>query len=119
MTGYVFNSEGYGAFDPDGRVAIAEKEINAHDRALEQAELDAWRDKPARAVAYITKDGQGRWQATTWLGTRLGDVIRRNVYRHNFGCRFESVVVQGSNGVRYRGRKSADWSQLIHLRAMA
>lgn len=38
------------------------------------------------------------------------------IYRHNFGGRFISLTVRGTNGARYSGRASYDWGQCVRLR---
>lgn len=37
--GYLFNFEGHGVFSPDGKVNISPKEVDAHNKALAEAEI--------------------------------------------------------------------------------
>ncbi len=53
---------------------------------------------------------------STWNGTVLGRIISAHVYRHNFGGRFVSLTVHGTNGATYTGRASWDNGQIIRLR---
>ena len=55
-------------------------------------------------------------KVTTWLGTELGTITEAEVYRHNFGGRFVSLRVRGTNGADYFGRASWDNGQCIVLR---
>lgn len=52
----------------------------------------------------------------TWPGTVLGRIVQARVYTHNFGGRFVSMRVKGSNGATYAGRASWDHGQCIWLR---
>lgn len=53
---------------------------------------------------------------TTWRGTVLGTITAAHVYSHNFGGRFVSLRVKGTNGAEYYGRASWDWGNVIRLR---
>ena len=53
---------------------------------------------------------------STWPGTRIGTITAARVYRHNFGGRFVSLRVRGTNGAEYHGRASWDWGQCVMLR---
>jgi len=53
---------------------------------------------------------------TAWTGVVLGHITHARVYRHNFGARFVSLTMQGTNGAKYYGRASYDWGQCINLR---
>lgn len=112
MTGYVFQSQGHGAFAPHGHVEMTPDQIEAHNAELERQELAAWSAKPAAFNAYVSTDSR----VTTWRGTTLGHIIRRSHYRHNFGARFEAITVRGNNGATYHGRYSVDNQQIVRLR---
>lgn len=130
MSDYAFVHEGK-AYTPNGTTSIADPE--AHNRAIEQAELRAWAEAPDRFVAYYSiptsADGStiyyGRGAreqlgkdayVSTWLGTRLGDITYATRYRHNFGHRFVSIAMRGTNGATYYGRASWDGGNVIRLR---
>lgn len=53
---------------------------------------------------------------TTWTGKRLGTIVSARVYTHNFGGRFVSLTVKGTNGALYHGRASWDNGTCIWLR---
>lgn len=105
---YVFEFQG-GKFDPDGKASVADSD--AHNKAVEAAELALWKTQPAHFAAYVTDKGIG-----TWLGTSIGTIIDRRRYRNNLGARIEYVKVRGDNGAVYSGRYGFDWSQLVRLR---
>jgi hypothetical protein len=110
MTGYVFSFQGH-EYDPNGRVSPPFADANAHNRALEAAELAKWRDKPDRWAVYVEGD-----RAITWLGTDLGHVIRLSTYRLGRDNRVTTLRVQGNNGACYAGRYGSDWSSLCRIR---
>ena len=53
---------------------------------------------------------------TAWGGQTIGRIISAHIYTHNFGGRFVSLTVQGTNGARYHGRASWDNGECINLR---
>lgn len=53
---------------------------------------------------------------TTWLGTVIGRIVSARVYRHNFGGRFVSLRMVGTNGAEYTGRASWDNGTVVRLR---
>lgn len=80
LAGYAFKFDGHGTFTPEGRDDTLDAE--AHNAALEAAELDAWKAKPDRFAAYVDKG-----TVTTWRGVKLGTIVSRNVYRNNGAVR--------------------------------
>ena len=108
MTGYAF-AFGSGVFTPDGRADIPD--VDAHNKALEASELDAWSQKPDYFAVYVSNDRT----VSTWLGTTIGRVVSLSSYRNNLGARIDCLTVQGTNGATYHGRYGSDWSQLVHL----
>lgn len=128
MSDYAFMANGH-AYTPNQTVVLV-AEADAHNRAIERAELDLWRTSPARMLAYYSFPFNltGGYRAafspllgkdarvTTWLGSRLGAIIYARVYPHNFGSRMVALRVQGSNGSIYSGRASYDNGSCIHLR---
>jgi len=112
MIGYIFQFTGHGAFAPHGRVEMTPDQIEAHNAQLERQELAAWAEKPTTFNAYVSTDSS----VTTWRGTKLGHIVYRSCYRHNFGIRFEAITVRGNNGAIYHGRYSMDNQQIVHLR---
>lgn len=56
-----------------------------------------------------------RARVTSWPGSELGTIVEANVYRHNYGHRFISLKVRGTNGAMYHGRASFDWGQCVRL----
>lgn len=128
--GYAFEHEG-AVFTPDGKADLTPAGMADHNAQLEQAELRQWAERPDRAMAYFEFPGtpnDGRqyrhvFQPTTtgatvatWLGTVLGRITEARVYRHNFGQRFVSLRVLGSNGAEYWGRASWDGGNAVILR---
>lgn len=119
-------------FTPNGTVGITPAENAARNQAIEQAELARWAGRPDRVVAYYSfpknpcpaPGSQSRqfWPGlidavvTTWPGTVIGRITQAKVYRHNFGGRFVSIRVVGTNGAEYYGRASWDWGNVIRLR---
>jgi len=122
MSGYIFDFGAKGKFSPNGKVDVADHD--AHNNALERAELDAWATKPDRFVVYapskLPGDGRvsplDRFQVTTWLGTPLGEVYWSRTTRNNFGARITSIRFRGTNGACYYGRFGSDWRQLVRVR---
>jgi len=114
MTGYVITHEGR-AFSPDGAVNMTQAEAEAHNAALEVAELAAWKDRPERFIAYIARGAV----VTTWRGVVLGHVIACNTWRNaRAGHRMTYVRVRGNNGAVYAGTYGSDWSQAVCLRKL-
>ena len=137
--GFVHNGEVY---TPNGTSTLQPEQNADRNAAIEAAELDAWLACPDVAVVYYnfpqdtdgrharasffpqltgqTSDGNGgtACQAivTTWLGTKLGIIIRASVYQHNFGGRMVSMRVRGTNGAVYFGRASYGYRNVIGLR---
>jgi hypothetical protein len=117
----------------------AMNEVDARNKATETRELARWGTKPADAIGYfefpvIKAEGQPCSQeylptfspllrvgaqpayVTTWKGTKIGEITHARVYRHNFGGRFVSLTVKGTNGVTYFGRASWDNGNSVILR---
>ena len=111
-------------------VARATVATEDHNREVEARELAAWADKPDRALAYYRFPGNpsggnyrsqfslplGGATVSTWLGTVTGKITEARVYRHNFGQRFVSQRVLGTNGAEYWGRASWDGGSYVWLR---
>ena len=130
MSDYAFVHQGK-AYTPNGTDLAADTATD-HNAQLERAELERWQAQPDRTVAYyhfgegitgreleITRESRyfaNDCYVTTWPGTRIGTIIAARVYRHNFGGRFVSLRVRGSNGANYYGRTSWDWGQCVVLR---
>ena len=101
----------------------------ARNAVIDAYQLAQWRQCPDRIVAYYKfADGcradslhlySARTLAdcivTTWMGAKLGTIVRANVYRHNFGGRFVSITVIGTNGAMYHGRASYENGSCICL----
>ena len=129
---YGFELEGK-IYTPAGTV-VRPTENDARNQAIEAAELGAWQAKPDYFVAYYNFPAEtGRnppprlyrepfrpWlkgaKVTTWRGVTLGKIVSASVYQHNFGGRFVSLRVRGTNGAEYYGRASYDWGSVIRLR---
>lgn len=143
MSDYAFVHEGK-AFTPN-RTAVSVEGAEAHNQAVEAAELAYWQGQPDRMLAYYrfpaehAQPGQQRAYrsgfsprlhnyptvgdvlidqatVTTWPGKYLGTIIAATVYRHNFGSRMVAITVKGSNGAIYHGRASWDWGSCVRLR---
>lgn len=129
--GYAFAHAGK-VFTPDGRVSLPGS-VEDHNAQLEARELAAWAEGPDRALAYYqfpVNDAAvagTQYRAnyspritgatvSTWLGTVIGRITEARVYRHNFGQRFVSLRVLGTNGAEYWGRASWDGGNAIILR---
>lgn len=139
MSNYAISHEGQ-AYTPDGRAEIPADWVADHNAQLERAELEVWAGKPDRALGYyhfeaeyqsrrdlVAAGGINHYRAsfqprtqgaivTTWLGTTIGKITEAHVYRHNFGARFVSLRVLGTNGAQYWGRASWDGGNAIILR---
>jgi hypothetical protein len=85
-----------------------------HNDAIERAELAIWAARPRNHLVYVDEHKR---IVTTWPGTTLGTVesISRP-YRCGFGEQI-SVVFRGTNGARYYGRMSADWTMAMRAHA--
>lgn len=97
-------------------------EAEAHNAALEAAELAAWVKAPETFAGYLVETPEPKGVSVnerfikTWRGVTLGKVTQYRTYRSNLGGRMASVRVRGNNGAEYYGRMGADWGQLIRLR---
>ena len=108
---YAFVHDGK-AFTPNGST-VAVEDIEVHNTDLERAELAHWDTRPDRMLAYYdVKKGT----VSTWRGRHLGVIDSSRIYTHNFGGRFISLRVRGSNGAQYYGRASYDWGSCVRLR---
>lgn len=108
MTGYVVEFEGK-QFDPNGKVSVPN--VSLMNQATEAAELTVWEHKPDRFHGYVKNN-----MVTTWLGTKIGTIVRRSSYRNNLtGTRIVAVTIRGTNGAMYFGRFGADW-EFVRLR---
>lgn len=138
MSDYAFVHEGR-VFTPN-QTRVKAEDAEAHNAAIEAAELAAWTGKPDRMLGYYSFPAEDArtgktWRArfepllgdrrgdpsqwgriTMWRGQLLGYIVKAEVYPHNFGGRMVSVTVQGTNGARYYGRASYDWGQCVRLR---
>lgn len=74
----------------------------------EKLEIAAIEQLPPGAVysAYYNLDNR---EITTWHGTRLMQIVRHNVYYHNFGGRFVSIGAIDPHGCYWHGRASASF----------
>lgn len=97
-------------------------DANAHNDALEAAELANWATAPEQFAGYIVATPEPKGVSVnerflqTWRGITLGKVTRYRVYRNNLGARIASIRVRGDNGAEYYGRLGVDWNQLVRLR---
>jgi hypothetical protein len=113
---FILNDTGK-AFTPNGTVLLA-TEAEAHNAAIEAAELAHWAGKPDVFCGYVCPwpPSNGPWSFATWRGVELGQVTLGRLYRNNFGARIRSVEVRGSNGATYYGRYAECSTQFIRLR---
>ncbi len=140
MSGYGFSKHAGKVFTPDGANTLTEDTVDQHNAELERRELASWAGKPDRALGYykfeaeyqsrrdlVAAGGINHYRAnfsprikgatvSTWLGTELGKITEARVYRHNFGARFVSLRVLGTNGAEYWGRASWDGGNAVILR---
>lgn len=74
--GYVFEALGKGAFEPCGRIQVADgnasreatsEEIQTHNNLLARAELDAM-EKHGKGVLYLSRDANGAYSVASWSG---------------------------------------------------
>lgn len=119
-TSYVINREPRVGYWPeiDNRSFSTRAEAQAAIDAIPYADLlkhgqyGGW---PARLTIGERRPITGS-TVTTWLGTVIGRITYLTVYRHNFGGRFISLSVQGTNGAVYYGRASWDSGTCVNLR---
>lgn len=120
--GYVFEALGKGAFQPCGRIVIADEiregktreatseEIQTHNNLLARAELDAM-EKHGKGVLYLSQDANGAYSVASWSGlgktfasvrkswhNMAGRDGRRDVYFHLGGKRWHGVNI-GNNQI--------------------
>lgn len=131
MADYGFVHDGK-VYTPNQTTSIATQANADRNKAIEQQELARWRTCPDRQLAYykLPDDVTPTWagertitarsltdaSVTTWLGTPLGRIVQLRFYRHNFGGRFVSIRIIGTNGAEYHGRASYDWGGCVWLR---
>lgn len=84
MTGYIFNFQ-RGAYSPEGKVAeaISQSQIDAHNRRLAQAEIEAMK-QTGRAVLYLHKRADG-FHVGSWDGSQDFSPWWVSFSRHNIG----------------------------------
>lgn len=111
---YAFTHNGR-AYTPN-KTHVAPSQVDAHNDALEAAELEAWAKAPDRFSGYVVRLEMGTHVLQTWRGKFLGRVYMGQPYRNNLGARIQPVTVRGSNGATYHGRYGSDWAQLVRLR---
>jgi hypothetical protein len=127
---YAFTFSNGRTFTPNGETAIGD--VEAHNRALEARELEAWQAGAPIAIGYYTIDepanGSREWSAwrsrvigraiqiTTWLGTPIASGRVTGAYTNNFGGRLICLRVKGTNGAEYIGRASYDSGTIVRLR---
>lgn len=99
------------AYTPDG-THVDPHHVEAHNAQIEAIVEAIWHGQPDHMVAYYDTRNQ---TITTWRGTVLGRITSSHVYRHNFGGRFISLSVVGTNGARYHGRGSYDGGSSVRL----
>lgn len=110
MPNYAIAHDGK-VYTPDGRADIAD--VEAHNTAIEAAELAAWAAKPEYFYGYVSD----KPDLTTFCGKALGRITRRKYYRNYLtGYRMCIVWISGNNGARYCGRFGSDWSQFVRIR---
>jgi hypothetical protein len=119
MPGYITSFEGYGQFDPNGKVNVADPD--AHNKALEAEELALWAMCPDRFLVYVIFAPElttGQRRVTTFLGTVLGTLLEHRRVAHNMRTvrSMMHVRFRGTNGAIYYGRYNADWSQVVRVR---
>lgn len=124
---YGFKHDGK-VYTPNGTVGITPEENDARNAAIQEAELAHWKTQPARQLVYYKLPADAReyfgrstpvafrGEVTTWKGAKLGTITHAHVYQHNFGSRFISIQVMGTNGAEYYGRASYDCGDCIWLR---
>lgn len=131
MSDYDFIHDGK-VLTPNQTPGVSPAESDARNKAIEAQELETWAAQPERFLAYYRFIGHEQEPRTayrhrfmpsligasvsTWTGRRLGTITTALVYPHNFGGRFVSMRVKGSNGAIYAGRASWDHGECIWLR---
>jgi hypothetical protein len=136
MSDYAFVHDGT-AYTPNQTDVPAER-ADVHNKRIETEELARWAETPDTMLVYYHFPAETTFpsvfhprpyrptfypvlsgaEVKTWLGTVVGAIIRAHVYRHNFGGRFVSIRVRGTNGATYYGRGSWDYGQCVLLRKM-
>lgn len=81
--------------------------------ARSRAEIAAFIDeKPDKYFLYIN---EGKREAATWMGHKLGDVTFGRPYRSNMGDTRVPITVRGINGVVYTGtyfKSAGDYARI-------
>lgn len=90
---------------------IKDEEAITYNKKVEQRELDNWKEIPISWCWYVTDT-----EITTFLGTKVGEIIKRNTYKNNLGVNITSIAMRGTNGYRYYGRYGNDTTQLCRFR---
>jgi len=89
----------------------ADAQVTNEERG--QVEVFEWdRDKPDRYFLYIREATR---EAVTWMGDVIGRVIFGDEYKDNFGGVRRSIVVTGTNGIRYHGtyfKSAGDYARI-------
>ena len=92
--GYIFVFEGHGAYSPDGWVEVSAEEVEAHNRALSEAEIKGL-DENCQVGQYgVFYVDEKKCQVKTWPGTLVSDRVRIA----------GRVVTFRRNGSVFRGR---------------
>lgn len=114
---YHFPMDGRHAYTPVDRFSQRAAPLDACQYCgklrAEHEETEPDRARPYRATFCPRITGA---YVSLWPGDRIGAILQARVYRHNFGSRFVSLRVRGTNGAEYYGRASWDWGQCIVLR---
>ena len=98
--GYIFFSDGHGAFDPSGQVDFTKEQVNAHNTALSKAEIDGM-DQNCQVGQWGTAYyDEKKKEMHTWNG----DVIAKVFYATKTTVHFTRP---GKQFIGYR-QKNAD-----------
>jgi len=119
--GYIFNFEGHGGYDPEGKVktlqGLTKEEIDAHNAILAKAELDH-AIEAGKATFYLTRHRKDpcdigpvyESSVSNWVGSwKSPHCYVRRGYSYGFG-RFETFWVwfTGPDGKKWYGVLKGD-----------
>lgn len=112
--GYVFNFQGHGAFDPNGRVSADadDQAIARHNAELAEREIREMRIN-GRALLYyfparVCPDGFKRDFVGTWDSSTLFMVCNQNSSWHNIGGKRIDLWFRDPDGATWHGVNIGD-----------
>lgn len=110
--GYIFNFQGHGAFDPNGRVSADadDQAIAAHNAELAKRELENMR-LTGKALLYLHNANS----VGTWDGTFNFPVHYQRTGGHNMAGKRLDLWFRGPEGATWHGVNIGD-NQIVHCK---